>query len=175
MFLSRPLFLFFFKGTNLSIIISITYFRMFQHSIEVLFLIMLLQSSFVKYFLISLYIGSKLQFTLHYPNRGPPNLSNVSKSCYADRALQQHYAFLWYTGHHHLGASLSLFAFRSSKTLFPKSDDGPGALADCFVTHFTDKITDIRVHLATISTQRQLSVFADDNDCLLWIPFVTSN
>ena len=54
---------------------------------------------------------------------------------------------------------------RSSKTLFPKSDDGPGALADCFVTHFTDKITDIRVHLATISTQRQLSVVADDNDC----------
>ena len=54
---------------------------------------------------------------------------------------------------------------RSSKTLFPKSDIGPGALADCFVTHFTDKITDIRVHLATISTQRQLSVFADDNGC----------
>ena len=44
---------------------------------------------------------------------------------------------------------------RSSKTLFPKSDDGPGALADCFVTHFTDKITDIRVHLATISTRLQ--------------------
>ena len=38
-------------------------------------------------------------------------------------------------------------------------------MADCFVTHFTDKITDIRVHLATISTQRQQSVFADDNDC----------
>ena len=54
---------------------------------------------------------------------------------------------------------------RSSKPLFPKSDDGPGALADCFVTHFTDKITNIRVHLATISTQRQQSVFADDDDC----------
>ena len=54
---------------------------------------------------------SKLHFTLHYPNRGPPNLSNVSKSCYADRALQQHYAFLWCTGHHHLGASLSRFAY----------------------------------------------------------------
>ena len=54
---------------------------------------------------------------------------------------------------------------RSSKTLFPKSDDGPGALADCFVTHFTDKITDIRVHLAIITTQRQQWVFADDNDC----------
>ena len=54
---------------------------------------------------------------------------------------------------------------RSSKTFFPKSDDGPGALADCFVKHFTDKTTDIRVHLATISTQRQQSVFADDNDC----------
>ena len=54
---------------------------------------------------------------------------------------------------------------RSSKTSFPKSDDGPCALADCFVTHFADKITDIRVHLVTISTQRQLSVFAYDNDC----------
>ena len=52
---------------------------------------------------------------------------------------------------------------RSSKTLFPKSDDGPGALANCFVTQFTDKITDS--HQATISTQRQLSVFAYKNDC----------
>ena len=51
---------------------------------------------------------------------------------------------------------------RSTKPLFPKSDD---VLADCFVTHFTDKITDIRVHLATISTKRQQLVFADDNDC----------
>ena len=54
---------------------------------------------------------------------------------------------------------------RFSKPSFLKCDDGPGALADCFVTHFTDKITHIRIHLATISTQRQLSVFADDNDC----------
>ena len=33
------------------------------------------------------------------------------------------------------------------------------------VSSRTSLITDIRVHLATISTQRQLSVFADDNDC----------
>ena len=51
-----------------------------------------------------------------------------------------------------------------------KSDDGPCALADCFVTHFADKITDIHVHLATISTQHQLSVFADDNDCCVVDP-----
>ena len=54
---------------------------------------------------------------------------------------------------------------RSTKLLFPKSDDGPGALADCFVSRITYKITDSRVHLATISTQRQQSVFADNNDC----------
>ena len=59
---------------------------------------------------------------------------------------------------------------RSSKPLFPKSDDGPGALADCFVTHFTDKITDIRIHLVTISTQHQQSVFADDVDCCVVDP-----
>ena len=38
-------------------------------------------------------------------------------------------------------------------------------MADCFITHFTDKITDINVHLATISMQRQQSVFTDNNDC----------
>ena len=59
---------------------------------------------------------------------------------------------------------------RSSKPLFLKSDDGPGALADCFVTHFTDKIIDIRVHLVTISTQRQQLESADDNDCLVVDP-----
>ena len=46
----------FFNGTNLSMIFSISYFRMFQHLIAVLFLSMLFQSSFAKYFPISLYL-----------------------------------------------------------------------------------------------------------------------
>ena len=50
MFLSRP-FSLFFMGTNLSMILSISYFRIFQHSIVVLFISMLFQSSFAKYFL----------------------------------------------------------------------------------------------------------------------------
>ena len=55
MFLSR-LFSLFFKGTHCSMIFSISYFRMFQQLIAVLFLSMLFQSSLVKYLLISLYL-----------------------------------------------------------------------------------------------------------------------
>ena len=49
-FLSRPFSLYW------SMILSVLYFRMFQHSIALLFLSMLFQSSFAKYFRISLYL-----------------------------------------------------------------------------------------------------------------------
>ena len=56
----------FFKGTNLSMILSISYFRMFLHSnLKVLFLNMLFQSGFVKYFLISVYLHV-WKFLLYY-------------------------------------------------------------------------------------------------------------
>ena len=51
----------------------------------------------------------------------------------------------------------------SSKTLFPKSDDGPGALASSR-TSLTRSLISVYIWRLQ-STQRQLSVFADDNDC----------
>ena len=47
---------YFFKGTNCSTILSLSYFRMFQHTVAVLVLSIFPQSSYAKYFLIYLYI-----------------------------------------------------------------------------------------------------------------------